>query len=262
MTITGTTRLFPIIGRPVEGVFSPPAFNAWLKDNALDMRMVAVDVAPDGLDDFLRFLRASRTFAGCSVTYPLKQAVFERADQKTDRAARLGALNTVRREADGALIGEATDGLAMVGAIREAGGTITGRSALILGAGGGAGQAIADALCEAGIGRVCLKDIDADREAQVIRAISRFWPDTEVSNDSRPADILVNATTLGKTLADPLPFTVQQIASARTVCDVVTGQQATPLISHARALQKAVVTGADMGCNQLAPQLRFLNLYP
>ena len=260
MAISGTTRLFPIVGRPVNGVFSPPAYNAWFKANGLDFRMFALDIASDSIETFWTLLRTSPSFLGCSVTCPHKRAAFETADRMSDRAARLAALNTLRRDPDGCLTGDATDGLAMVEAARACGERVTGRSAYVLGAGGGAGQAVADALCEAGVDRIILKDIDIARETAIAAKIGENWPDTEIETNDGPADILVNATALGKGGTHPLPFLRERVASADTVCDVVTGSTPTALVSLASALKKRTVTGNDMGQSQVAPQMRFIGL--
>jgi len=259
--VTASTRLFPIIGAPVAGVFSPPAFNAWFKAHDIDCRMVALEIPPGGLPAFLELLRHSPSLIGCSVTYPHKQAAFEAVDRRTDRAARLGALNTIRREADGSLNGDATDGAAMCMAIADAGGHIAGATARILGAGGGAGKAIADAFCSAGIARLQLVDLDAARQIQVVQTCRTHWPNVEIAPADAPADILVNATILGKSTSDPRPFSDDAISAARIVCDVITGDETTPLVDAARRQGKTTITGADMGAGQLPSQLAFLRLY-
>jgi shikimate dehydrogenase len=142
-------------------------------------------------------------------------------DDCTPRAARLGAVNTVRRE-NGRLIGDATDDLAMCAAIDAAGIPVNGGVAHILGAGGGSGIAIADALCERGIGELILDETDPARAAAVQTLVAQFWPDVRVSGVSRSSAILINATTLGKSCADMLPFCEKDIKSAELVCDVVT----------------------------------------
>jgi len=260
--ITASTRLFPIIGAPVAGVFSPPAFNAWFKAQNLDYRMVALEIPPDGLMVFLDLLRHSPSLIGCSVTYPHKQVAFDSVDRKTDRAARLGALNTIRREADGSLTGDATDGAAMCTAIASAGGCIAGATARILGGGGGAGQAIADALCMAGIAQIILEDLDTERQAQVVKTCRSHWPNVEIMPAGTPADILINATILGKNVSDLRPFTAEEIGAAKIVCDVVTRNGTTALIAEAARQGKITVTGADMGAGQLPSQLAFLGLWP
>lgn len=258
--ITGATRLFPIIGARVAHVFSPPAFNTWFESHGLDCRMVGLEVPPDGLDAFLSVLRASPSFLGCSVTYPHKQACFDAVDRRTDRAARLGALNTIRREADGSLTGDATDGEAMCRAIAARGGVVQGAGARILGAGGGAGLAIADALCRAGIVRLDLQDIDAARLAVTTRMVRDHWPGVTALPVGRSADIVINTTTLGKSPEDPCPFDADTLAAAWIVCDTVTTDGPTLLVREARRLGRPVVTGADLGAGQLPAQLTFLGL--
>ena len=204
-------------------------------------------------------LRHSPSLIGCSVTYPHKQVAFDAVDHRTGRAERLGALNTIRRELDGSLTGDATDGVAMCAAIETAGGTIAGATARILGAGGGAGQAIADAFCSAGIARLDLVDLDTARQVQVIQNCRDHWPGVVIEPAGTPADILVNATILGKSRSDPCPFAEDDISSARIVCDVITGT-ITPLVRTASRHGRTTVTGADMGAGQLPSQLAFLGL--
>ncbi len=260
--ITGATRLFPIIGAPVTHVFSPPAFNAWFEAQGVDCRMVALEVPPDGLDVFLDLARHSPSLIGCSVTYPHKQACFAGVDRRTDRAARLGALNTLRREVDGSLTGDATDGEALCRAIAAAGVAIEGRSARILGAGGGAGLAMADALCRAGIARLALQEIDTARRAGAEGLVRDHWSAVQPLPEDAAAEILVNATTLGKSPADPCPFDAGSLAAAQIVCDAVTTEGPTRLVTRATRLGRPVVTGADIGAGQLPAQLVFLGLLP
>lgn len=260
MSTQPAPRLFPIIGAPVAGVFSPPAFNAHFATQGIAARMDPIELPPDGLPAFLDLLRHSPSFAGCSVTYPHKQAAFAGVDHLTDRAARLGALNTIRRNPDGTLTGDATDGAALCAAILSRGGTISGKSARILGAGGGAGQAIADALCALGLSHIVLDETDPTRATLIRRLVATHWPDVTVLPPGSAADLLVNATTLGKSDADPLPFDDPAIAAAGMICDVITRERATPLVARATAQDKPTVSGADMGAGQLAPQLAFLGL--
>lgn len=269
MTGPVAPRLFPIIGAPVAKVFSPPAFNAHFQAHGLACRMDPLEIPPAALDAFVQLLRLSPSFAGCSITYPHKQAAFGAVDDPSDRARRLGAVNTIRRNPDGSLSGDATDGAAMVAAVASKNIAIKGASARILGAGGGAGLAIVDAFCAAGLRRVMLCETDETRAARARDLVQAHWPQVEIvaadgqtpaPDPSLRADILVNATTLGGSLSDPLPFEAAAISAARVVCDVVTGPAATPLVATAADLGRITVTGADMGRHQLAPQLAFAGL--
>jgi shikimate dehydrogenase len=257
MRITGTTQLFPIIGHPVSGVFSPPAFNLEFQNKGLDITMVPMDIPPSALDAFWVLLRNTQNMVGCSVTYPHKQATFAAVDALTPRAGRLGAVNTVRCQ-DGRLIGEATDGLAMCAAILRKGAQIAGRSAFVLGAGGGAGVAIVDELCANGIRRLTISEKDEGRRNAVLNLLARYWPDVEVSQETVYCDILINATTLGKNTLDECPFSERALKAASMVGDVVTHSSITRLIALSQSLGVCSVSGEHMGREQIATQLSLL----
>lgn len=222
--------------------------------------MMALETPPDALESFLDVLRKSASFIGCSITYPHKQAVFASVDFMTDRAARLGALNTIRRATDGSLTGDATDGEAMCVAILKRGGKISGASARIIGAGGGAGQAIVDALCNHGISRLVIEENNPARKAQIEKLLSTHWPNVKVADAGPTVDILINASTIGKNASDPSPFSTSAIEAAQTICDVVTSDGVSQLMMFATKHSKITVTGDHMGAEQLPLQLAFLGM--
>jgi shikimate dehydrogenase len=257
MKVTGTTQLFPIIGHPVSGVFSPPAFNTEFENRGLDVAMVPIDILPSALEAFWILLRNTPNIAGCSVTYPHKQAAHAAVDELTPRAQRLGAVNTVRKQG-GRLIGEATDGLAMCSAIKSIGLPIAGRSAFVMGAGGGAGAAIVDELCANGVRRLTISEIDSVRHSALLSLLKKHWPEVEISQEKKTNDILINATLLGKNPLDECPFSDTAIKAAFAIGDVVTFNLATQLISKSKALGVCSISGERMGKGQLAAQLSFL----
>ncbi|MCA0919951.1 shikimate dehydrogenase family protein [Pseudooceanicola nanhaiensis] len=258
MQITGKTKYIPIIGHPAWKVVSPPAINARLAEERVDAVMTALDVTPEALPAFWTLLRSSETMLGCSITFPHKQPAFDEVDSRTDRADRLGALNTLRRGADGSLTGDATDGLALCAAIAAAGHDLAGRSARIVGAGGGAGLAIVDAFCEAGVTALVLAEADPARLDAVMDLLVTHWPRVALLAPDSPVDVQVNATTLGLKETDTLPFTDAELQSAAFVCDIVGPAGQTVMTRRAAALGTPVVDGAAMGEGQVAAQLSFI----
>ena len=79
----------------------------WNKDALL----VPMHVVPDKLDTVINGLRHAENLAGFAVTVPHKSAVLGLCDEASARAHAVGALNVVRREADGRLVGEIFDGV-------------------------------------------------------------------------------------------------------------------------------------------------------
>ena len=142
--------------------------------------MVPIDVPTESLKAFWDLLRNSANMIGCSVTYPHKQAAFDAMDDYTPRAVRLKAVNTVRSKSS-RLTGDATDGLAMCTAIDATGIEIKNGVAHVIGAGGGAGIAIVDALCERGISELIISETNKNRAKTVKTLLAQFWPNVIVS---------------------------------------------------------------------------------
>ncbi|MFM8988190.1 MAG: shikimate dehydrogenase family protein, partial [Alphaproteobacteria bacterium] len=147
--ITGNTRIYCIIGHPVAPVRSPAFYNALFRASAMDAVFVAIDIAAKDAARGFEGLRAMANVAGIVVTMPLKQLVLPLVDEVLPRARQVGAVNTIRREPDGRLVGDMFDGRGGVLGLRWEGHEPRGRRVLLAGA-GGAGSALAFALAEAG----------------------------------------------------------------------------------------------------------------
>lgn len=220
--------------------------------------MIPIDVPTTVVDGFWDLLRNSTNMIGCSVTFPHKQAAFAAMDDCTSRAARLKVVNTVRSQ-NGRLSGDATDGLAMCAAIQATSIPIKGGVAHVMGAGGGAGIAIVDALCEKGISELVLDETNEDRAKYLNSLLAQFWPDVIVSKTTKPGAILINATTLGKSTNDILPFDEQDIKCAALICDVITHETPTRLCALSQANGIPTISGQKMGQCQLDVQLKFVD---
>ena len=254
--IKGTTRLVAIIGSPVVQVKSPENFNIAFQQTGSDVAMMAMDVPSAGVDAFLAFARNWQNLDGFVVTIPHKQAIASGIDSVTSRAALLGAVNVVRRDADGRLTGDMVDGLGFVRAAQSHGFEPQDQQALVIGC-GGAGSAIAHALCEAGVSFLAISDSDAPRVERLAAALTTEFPRisiaTEIGDPSR-YDLVANATPLGMKAGDPLPLTADAITllkSTAHVADVVTSPEVTPFLEAVRARGLSTHTGPEMAKAQL-----------
>jgi len=253
--IKGTTQLVAIIGSPIAQVKSPENFNAWFADAGSDLAMVPMDVRAGEIDACLALLRGWQNLRGCVVTVPYKQAFAARVDALSERAAALGAVNVVRREADGRLVADMVDGLGFLGAAKAHGFAPAGSRAVVVGA-GGVGSAIAYALCEAGVGSLALLDVDASRQAQLATVLRQRFPALDLRlecADLAGVDLLVNATPVGMNDgALPIaPALLETLESTAHVADVVTSPVVTPLLELARAKGCTVQTGPEMAKAQV-----------
>ena len=259
--ITGTTRLFAIIGDPVAHVRTPQSFNARFAASGLDAVCIPLQVPADAFDTCLAGLKAMPNLDGFIVTAPHKASVMAFCDVLEPGARRVGAVNTVRRLTDGRYAGTILDGYGFVGGLRHQGIDPRGTSAYIVGA-GGAASAIAFALVEAGVRDMTFRDRTPER-ARALAARVGAAPGGCRADVGRPAhdfDMVVNATPLGLEPDDPLPVEIDALRPGTLVADVIMHPATTKLVAAAAAAGFATHHGRHMLDRQLDLMFAFLGL--
>ena len=245
--ISGKTRLLALIGHPVGHSLSPAMHNASFVANGLDFVYVCLDVLPNELPAAVRGLAALK-LKGFNVTMPHKRAMIPLVDELDASARVSGAVNTVVI-GDSTLRGFNTDGGGMVMACQEAGIALSGKSVLLLGAGGTA-AAIAVAFGKAGAGELHIANRSVERAAHLRDKLhTTGMKGLAVHHlDALPdAEIIINTTPLGMKEGDPIPVPPDYVREGRVFCDAVyrPGTE-TPLIRLARERGVPVVAGGRM----------------
>lgn len=246
-SLSGETRLIPIVGDPVSQVRSPAGVTQALLERGRNCLVVPVHIASADLDTFMRAAAAARNVDGIIATVPHKFAAYGFCATATGRAKLLGAVNVLRRNEDGTWHGDMVDGIAFVNGVRAAGRDPRGLRALLIGA-GGAGSAIALALLEAGVAELAIHDTDARRrDALLARLANRPGTVTRAgSADPQGYTLIVNATPAGMRAGDPYPVHPDRLGPEMFVGDVVTAPAVTPLIEAARRAGCTTQTGIGM----------------
>jgi shikimate dehydrogenase len=247
--LSGATRIYFIVGDPIAQVRSPAGVTAALRAAGRDALVVPAHVAPAGLPAFFAGVKAMRNVDGVIITVPHKFSAAEYCATFSDEARFLGAVNTLRRTSDGNWHGAMFDGTGFVAALTDAGCDLTGKRALLVGA-GGAGSAIGHALVSAGLASLDIRDNDAARTTSLtdrLNALQRGKVRSAASDvEAHTFDVVVNASPLGMRADDPLPIDVSRLQAGAFVGDVVTKPPVTPLIEGARARGCQTVTGTQM----------------
>ncbi|MEA2363985.1 MAG: shikimate dehydrogenase [Thermoleophilaceae bacterium] len=228
------TALAGVLGFPVGHSRSPAMMNAGFGELGLDWRYVRLPVAPDRFDEIVRALPGSG-YLGANVTIPHKLAAHDLADELTEAATAIGAVNTLAFE-DGRILGDNTDAGGLVDAL---GAELEGASALVLGA-GGTGRAAVWALREAGA------DVSVwNRTPQRAAELASEFGVRHVTKPE-PASVLVNVTSLGMRGEDlPAELGLDGL-EPELVADVVYGGQPTALCRWAEQRGARVVDGLEM----------------
>jgi len=133
---------------------------------------------------------------------------------------------------------------------------------LLLGA-GGAGAAIALALCEAGVDTLALHDL-GDRAAQLAARLAGHAGATRVevtASDPAGFDLVVNATPLGLNPTDPLPLDPARLDAACLVVDILMKDRPTPLLRACAERGITAHAGHEMLVQQVPDYLDFFGLH-
>lgn len=248
LPLSGETRLYAILGDPIKQVGSPGLFNAAFRRRGAKAVLFPVHVAPQDLAAVISAIRAIRNFDGIIITVPHKLAVMGLIDEVLPSGQRIGAVNAIRRTEDGHLVGDNFDGKGCVRALRDDGRTITGKSVLIVGA-GGAGRAVAHAVADEKPRRMRIVELDAARLVDLVESVRAAHPDLELETgepDPEGFDVVVNCTPLGMKEGDLYPVNPERIAPGTFVIDVILKPATSPLIKAAEARDCPVQRGIRM----------------
>ncbi len=246
--VNGATRLFGILGDPIEQVKSPEGITNRFRAKGRNALCLPFHVKPADFDLVLRGLKAMPNFDGFILTVPHKVRAMPYVDELSPTATRVGAVNVARRRKDGTWIGDMSDGKGMVGALRKVGFDPKGKRAMVLGS-GGAGSAIIDALGESGAASVTIFDVDQVKANDVAVRIGKAHAGTKFSVGLASADhcdVLINATPIGMAPAGGMPAKFGPFDSSLVVGDVITNPEVTDLLAHARASGCRISTGVNM----------------
>lgn len=256
--VDSSIRLVAIVGHPIAQVKSPQNFNRHFAQKGINKVMIPVDVTPEHVADFVSLVRGWQNLDGFVVTIPHKQAVHDLVDSMSDRARFLGAVNVVRRSADGSLHGDMTDGDGFTQAMAAHGFEPQGKTVLLVGA-GAAGSAIAQALASVGVAVMTISDIDAGRVTALAARLRQMFPHVEVEAVTSPPmrgfDLVVNASPAGMDSGDasPVPSAiVDSMPADGLAADVITSPEQTPFLVLAASRGLKIQTGADMAKAQFA----------
>lgn len=254
-----------VMGWPVSHSLSPRLHGHWLARYEIDGSYDAIAVEPEGLADALSRL-SKNGFQGVNLTVPHKEAALALVDKIDDTAQRIGAINTIVVEDDGALAGSNTDAFGFIENLRDhvAGQVATGwsgRPATVLGA-GGAARAVCTALLDSGVGDIRLVNRTAERAVSLAEQLPGLkqcativaWNDR--TDALAGAGLLVNTTVLGMTGQEPLELDLADLPVDATVNDIVYAPLETDLLVQARQRGNHVVDGLGMLLHQARPGFR------
>jgi shikimate dehydrogenase len=252
-----------VFGDPVAHSASPPMQNAALAGRGIAARYTRIHVRPDELAEALD-CAARHSFLGVNLTIPHKEAALALVDVVDPVATSLGVINTVRFDRSGSRVvrhGYNTDGPGFERAVRtELGVALGTQRVLILGAGGGAGRALARQCALAGCPRVVLVNRTAHKADALAAAlggaengvVALRWEALALHSALETIDLIVNASAVGLDPVDSSPLPAEVIPRHVRVFDTVyrADGSPTPLQAAARRAGAQAVDGRALLLHQ------------
>lgn len=248
--------LAAVIGSPVAHSRSPALHGYWLKRYGIKGFYIPIDVAQADLANVLRTL-PKMGFVGANVTIPHKEAILQIADVISDRAALIGAANTLIFRKDGKIQADNTDGAGFIANLRQNAPHWVPSSgpAAVFGA-GGAARAVIAALIEVGVPEIRLANrtrarADALRSDFGAKVHVQEWVQADAMIDG--AATVVNTTSLGMTGKPDLVLPLGSLSPQALVTDLVYTPLKTQFLIEAEERGATVVDGLGMLLHQAAP---------
>lgn len=258
-----------VLGWPIAHSASPRMHQPALDANGIDCRYIRLEVEPGNIAEAFARMRALG-FIGCNVTVPHKLDAMENCTEVHPDARALGAVNTVRFDAD-ATRGFNTDGPGFARAIEDDFGVPLGSlKVAIIGAGGGAGQAIATQCVLLGVAKLVLVNRTMEKLGPLVERLRKIgcateiiplsFDDASLADRCGACDLIVNTSSVGLKPGDPSILPSACLKAEQLVYDTIYQPPVTPLLALAQAKGCRTSNGLSMLLHQGA--LAFQHWFP
>ncbi|MEM2303898.1 MAG: shikimate dehydrogenase [Candidatus Methanomethylicia archaeon] len=263
--IDAKTKVYCLIGDPVEHSISPLIFNTVFKHLGLNSVYITFHVKPENLESAINGFKAIGV-KGFNVTIPHKVRITKLVDYVDAKAQLINAVNVVSN-CNGILKGYNTDGCGALKALKSFNVIVSGKTVTLVGA-GGASRAIAFAIAYENPEKIYIVNRTLTRAEELAYSLkSRVNAKPCSFNDLyafREADIIINCTPVGMyPNVNESPFDCSLLKNECVVMDIVYNPVETKLLREAKALGLKTIDGVPMLIYQAALAFKiWMNQYP
>ena len=243
MTLTGRTRVFVLLGDPVEHSLSPLMQNAAFAVLGIDAAYVPLRCSSDRVEQAMRLVTGAG--GGGNVTVPHKLAAASAVDRL--EGPMIEACNAFKADDHGALVGTNTDVDAVIETVDGLGARET--AWLVIGTGGSA-VAVREAARRCGA-RLAVRSRSPARAREFVASLGSPPP------DPRECRLVINATPLGLDAQDPLPITPYETPAVRWALDLAYRPGGTPFVAAYRERGCTAIDGREVLVAQGAAALEW-----
>jgi shikimate dehydrogenase len=226
---------YAVLGHPIKHSKSPRIHQIFAEQTGQNISYSAQEVLPEHFQDAVTefFAQGGK---GLNCTVPLKELAWAFASQKTPRAQLSKAVNTLKLEQDGSILGDNTDGIGLVTDLTiNHGITLADKRVLILGA-GGASRGIIGPLLEQKPQSLIIANRTIDKALGLAEEFQTIAPVAGcgfAELAGQQFDLILNATSAS--LSSELPPLPGELLAEKGVCyDLAYGNAPTPFVRWGR----------------------------
>lgn len=251
------TKKALVIGYPAKHSLSPKLHNYWLKKYKIDGEYSFLEIAPDAFENKLKKLFLDDSIIGANITLPHKEIAVQIVDICDDEARKIGAVNTIVKNAQGKLMGSNSDIYGFIENIKTScpDFSFVDKKVTVLGAGGAARAVIAGLLAN-DVQEISLTNRTLDRAISIKDLfggkITIFgWQNRDKA--LKDCNLLINTTNLGMVGKEELDISLDNLPKNALVTDIVYRPLMTNLLVTAKARGNKIIDGLGMLIYQAVP---------
>jgi shikimate dehydrogenase len=252
------TDKYAVIGNPISHSKSPLIHTEFARQTEQDLEYTAIEVPQDSLQSSLSQLRDILKLKGINITVPFKEQAWQLVTDKSQRAQRAGAINTLVFNEDGSMYGDNTDGIGLCRDLTENNGIeLKNKRILLLGA-GGAARGVIEPLMSCQPTEIFI----ANRTASKAEDLAELFSDLGnikgggFTDIEPPFDVVINAT--AASLQGEVPPLPDDLLATHAACyDMMYSDTDTAFISWSKQHDAAkAIDGLGMLIEQAAEAFR------
>ncbi|MCY4043636.1 MAG: shikimate dehydrogenase [Cellvibrionales bacterium] len=249
------TDQYAVFGNPVEHSKSPEMHHAFARETAQDIHYSKQLVEEDQFEHAVREFQ-TKGGKGLNITVPFKIKAFKLADEKTERANKAQAANTLIFQADGKILADNTDGFGLVEDILTTHHwQIQDKTLLILGA-GGAVQGVIAPLLAANPASIKIYNRTFSKAAAIVEHFKDARLQALESLEHRHFDLIINGTSASLT-GQSLHLPSSLLRETTCCYDMMYSKTLTPFLQWAKDHHiQQLADGLGMLVNQGAEAFR------
>ena len=239
-------KKFGIIGNPIKHSLSPVLHKYWFKKYNIDADYEIIEATDKELAEIIKKIKQGN-YSGFNITLPFKQKIINYMDKVVNDAEMTGSVNTVLLDSDKAVTGENTDVYGLQAGYLKKIDNSHNKQALVLGA-GGVSPSVILSIKKSGVRNISITNRTNEKCIFLKKKFNflNIIPWSDLKNEIKNFDIIINATSLGLKNGDDFKFNFSGTKDNLIYIDTIYNPIETKTFKFLKEEGRKVFNGLDM----------------